>query len=48
MCSLVYMRGSRIFSGVSRSDGQKQFGKLFLVLIFFYSLQRGSNGFITE
>ena len=38
-----------IFSGGSRSDGQKTVWTMFfLVLNLFYSLQRGSNGFITE
>ena len=43
------MRGSRIFSGGSRPYGQKTvWTNFFLVLNLFYSLQRGSNGFITE
>ena len=45
------MRGSRNFCQVGgRPDGQKQSGQCFLVinLLVIYSLQRGSNGFITE
>ena len=51
------MRGSRNFCqaggggvGGSRPDGQKTVWTLFffLVINLFYSLQRGSNGFITE
>ena len=53
-----FMRGSRNFvrqggggggGGRSRPDGQKTvWTMLFLVINLFYSLQSGSNGFITE
>ena len=53
-----FMRGSRNFcqaggggggGGGSSSDGQKTVWTMFfLVINLFYSLQRGSNGFITE
>ena len=48
------MRGSRDFcqagaGGWSRPDGQKRVWTIFLCVInLFYSLQSGSNGFITE
>ena len=48
------MRGSRNFfregGGGVKPDGQKTVWMtlLFLILNLFYSLQRGSNGFITE
>ena len=44
------MRGSRNFGqGGSRPDGQKtSWTTFFIVLNLFYSLQEGSNGFITE
>ena len=48
------MRGSRNFcqagggGGGSRPDGQKTVWTMFLVINLFYSLQSGSNGFITE
>ena len=46
------MRGSRIFTRGSRPDVQKTVSTTFFffcfVLNLFYSLQRGSNGFITE
>ena len=34
--------------GGSRPDGQKTVWTMFLVINLFYSLQSGSNGFITE
>ena len=34
--------------GGSRADGQKTVCNVFLVINLFYSLQSGSNGFITE
>ena len=34
--------------GGSRPDDQKQSGQCFFVINLFYSLQSGSNGFITE
>ena len=49
-----FMRGSRNFcqgggGGGSKPDGQKTVWTMFfLVIILFYSLQSGSNGFITE
>ena len=47
------MCGSRIFSGgggagVMARRPEISLDKFFLVLKLFYSLQRGSNGFITE
>ena len=48
-----FMRGSRNFcqggGGGSKPDGQKTVWTMFfLVINLFYSLQSGSNGFITE
>ena len=48
---MTYMRGSRnCFQGGPRPDVQKTVWTTFIfsVLNLFYSLQRASNGFITE